>query len=185
MAKLILDGKKIQLKEFDDSNLFDPNYHEWLRDIDVVSALYRIEYLMPLKFTKIEEYIKNIYESSQDCLFAIYIKESDTFIGTVKLGHINWRSGVCDLGIMIGDPKSRGKGYSKEALLLACNYAFNILSLRKITGGTYSDNIAMIKSFSNLGFVLEGTKRKELLVRGEFLDHLLFGLFHNEFRTEL
>lgn len=180
MKKLILEGENVQLKEFDDTNLYDAKYHDWLRDIEIVSALYRIEYLMPLQFSVIEDYIKNLYKSTQDCLFAIYAKDGDTFIGTLKLGHINWRAGVCDLGIMIGDKDFRGKGYSKEAMILACDYAFNILSLRKITGGTYSNNTAMIKSFIRLGFVEEGLKRKELLVHGEYLDHVLFGLFRDE-----
>ncbi|MCX6235976.1 MAG: GNAT family protein [Bacteroidia bacterium] len=184
MAKLILEGKKIQLKEFDDSNLYDPKYHEWLRDLDVISMIYRMEYLMPIQFSKIEEYVKTMYQSNQDCFFAIYEKETDSFIGTAKLGHINWRSGVCDLGIIIGDSGSRGKGYSKEAAILACNYAFYILSLRKVTGGTYSNNFAMIKCFLHVGFIQEGQKRRELLVKGEFLDHLLFGLFRDEFKPE-
>jgi len=185
MTKLTLEGKCIELKEFNDNNLYDPSYHKWLRDIDVVSAIYRMEYLMPLQFSEIEEYVKILYKSNKDCLFAIYEKSNDSFIGTVKIGHIDWRSGICDIGIMIGDENSRGKGYSKEALILACDYAFNILSLRKITAGTYSNNIAMIKSFTRLGFTQEGQKRKELLVKGEYLDHLLFGLFKNEFKNEI
>jgi RimJ/RimL family protein N-acetyltransferase len=175
------DGKQVSIREFTEKEMGTDSYYEWLRDYSVVRNIYRMEYLKPLSRDMIHDYLKKVLSSPDDSMFAIYTLAEDKFIGTLKIGHIDWRSGVCDLGIMIGDPESRGKGYSKEAVILGCDYAFRVLSLRKITGGAYSDNVPMLKTFLNSGFVEEGRKRKELLVEGQYLDHILFGLFKEEF----
>ncbi len=175
------DGTQISIREFTDKESNDESYYEWLRDYSVVRNIGRMEYLKPISRDTIRNYLHTILSSPNDSMFAIYKLFEEKFIGTLKIGHIDWRTGVCDLGIMIGDPGSRGRGYSYEAVNLGCDYAFRILSLRKITGGTYSDNTPMIKAFLNAGFIEEGRKRMELLVGGEYMDHVLFGLFRNEF----
>ncbi len=175
------DGKQVSIREFTDKEIGNEAYYEWLRDYSVVRNIYRMEYLKPISKKLIHDYLSNVLSSPNDSMFAIYTLPDDKFIGTLKIGHIDWRSGICDLGIMIGDPESRGKGYSNEAVILGCDYVFRILSLRKIAGGTYADNIPMIKAFLNAGFIEEGRKRMELLVEGKYLDHLLFGLFKEEF----
>ena len=175
------DGKHVSIREFTDKEIADNSYYEWLRDYSVVRNIYRMEYLKPISRDMIHDYLSKVLSSPNDSMFAIYNLIEEKFIGTLKIGHIDWRSGVCDLGIMIGDPESRGKGYSKEAVILGCDYAFRILSLRKVTGGAYADNAPMIKTFLNSGFIEEGRKRMELLVEGKYLDHVLFGLFKEEF----
>lgn len=175
------DGKHVSIREFTDKEIADNSYYEWLRDYSVVRNIYRMEYLKPISRDMIHDYLSKVLSSPNDSMFAIYTLIEEKFIGTLKIGHIDWRSGVCDLGIMIGDPESRGKGYSKEAVILGCDYAFRILSLRKVTGGAYADNAPMIKAFLNSGFIEEGRKRMELLVEGKYLDHVLFGLFKEEF----
>ena len=174
-------GEKIILKEFTDENLYDSRYFSWLRDIDVVLELYRLEYLKPMHFSEVETYIKKLFMSENDCFFALYHRASLKFIGTVKIGHINWRVGIADLGLMIGDKEFWGQGIGSEAVKTAVNYAFQTLSLRKVSGGTASTNIAMCRCFEKVGFKQEAIKRKELLMRGEYVDHLHYGLLKEEF----
>ena len=176
-----LEGSKVYLSEFTEKEKNNKSYYEWLRDYSIVRNIYRLEYLKPISRETICDYVDKIIKSPNDSLFAIYSKDNDKFIGTIKIGHIDWRTGVCDVGIILGNAEYRGKGYAKEAMIIACDYAFRVLSLRKITGGTYSDNIAMIKTFLGLGFMEEGKRRKELLVEGVFMDHVLFGIFKEEF----
>lgn len=177
---LELTGEKVILREFSKENLYDPRYYEWLRDLDVVTALYRMEYLMPLSFSDIEQYVENMLKSEKDAFFAMYHRASQMFIGTFRLGHINWRSGVADIGIMIGDKEFWGQGLAKETLKLGIHYAFNTLSLRKLTGGTPSSNTSMRHCFEKAGFTQEGLKRKELLINGDYEDHVLFGLLKED-----
>jgi len=176
-------GANVIIREFTSFYYEKDEYFQWLRSYENIRNIYRLEYLKSLPREKVVEYAKSVIESSNDAMFAIVIKKSEKFIGTIKLGHINWRTGLADLGIMIGDAESKGHGYAKEAMKLICEYGFKHLGLRKITGGTFEDNIAMIRCFASLGFLEEGRKRKELLVDGMYIDHLLFGLFPEELRN--
>ncbi len=176
-----LEGKSVVLKEFTEQHLQDPRYLAWLRDFDIVIPIYRLEYLMPLQFAEIEQYARTMMSSKNDCFFAIHHKDSNEFIGTLRIGHINWRSGVADIGIIIGEKKYWGKGLAAEAVTTACEYAFTTLSLFKLTGGTPGSNTAMCKCFSKAGFVQEGRLRKQLLINGDHIDHVLFGLLKEDF----
>lgn len=174
-------GEKIILREFSKENLHDPRYFQWLRDLDVVMPLYRMEYMLPMNFSVVEQYVENLFSSGQDAFFAIYHRSSNMFIGTFRVGHINWRSGIADLGIMIGDKEFWGQGLGKEVLSLGIQYAFDALSLRKLTGGTPASNVAMRRCFEKAGFKQEGLKRQELLMAGRYDDHVLYGLLKEEF----
>ena len=90
-----------------------------MRDKDVVNTIGRIEYLTNVKFESVEKYISQLIDSDNNCLYAIYTN-SKKFIGTVKIGHINWRTGVADIGIMIGEKIIGGEALQKKqfALLL-------------------------------------------------------------------
>jgi [ribosomal protein S5]-alanine N-acetyltransferase len=173
-------GEKIILREFSRENMHDNRYFQWLRDVDVVMPLYRTEYLLPIDFSLVEKYVENMLLSNQDAFFAIYHRSSEMFIGTFRLGHINWRSGIADVGMMIGDKEFWGQGLGTEVLSLGIEYAFNVLSLRKLIGGTPGSNGAMRRCFEKTGFKQEGIKRKELLIAGQYDDHVLYGLLKED-----
>lgn len=177
---LALVGEKITLREFTREHGRDERYLGWLRDLAVIVNIYRMEYLLPLSPQTVEDYVETILKSGKDCFFAIHETEGDRFIGTQRIGHIDWRVGIGDIGIMIGERDAWGKGYATEAIRLACDYAFNTLSLRRLTGGTAASNVAMQKCFTRLGFNQEGCLRKHLLLRGAYEDHLLFGLLKDD-----
>jgi RimJ/RimL family protein N-acetyltransferase len=56
------------------------------------------------------------------------------------------------------------------------------LGLHKIISGHVSENIASIKGNQRLGFKIEGTFRKHVLVEGEFKDVTQMGLLREEFQ---
>ena len=177
---LRFDAEKTYLVEFWDAHLRDPKYFQWLRDPDVMAPIGRIEYLMPMEFSAVEEYVKGLMASPNDCLFALYAKEGERFVGTVKVGHIDWRSGVCDLGIMIGDREVGGKGLGTDALRRACQYAFDELGMQKIGAGGIASNQGMCRCFERLGFKDEGRRRRHVSMRGQLEDIQLYGLLKSE-----
>lgn len=179
---LELMGDKVILREFTPNHLGDPDYFKWLRDPQVTTSIYRLEYLLPLQFHQVEEYVHQLWKSGKDCFFAVHDLADGQFIGTQRIGHIDWRAGHADMGVMIGDKSRWGKGLATQALRLACGYAFTVLSLRRLTGGTSANNTAMARCFTRLGFVNEGRLRSHLLLNGQYEDHLLFGLLREEFK---
>ncbi len=182
---LQLDGESVVLREFTEENIKDPRYFEWLRDLDVVTSIYRLEYLMPIQFQEVEKYVHVLLSSKKDCFFAIYRKDTNEFIGTQRIGHIDWRAGIGDIGVLIGDKSAWGKGFATQAVSVACKYAFSTLSLRRLTGGTPETNTAMAECFKRIGFQQEGKLRKHLLINGEYCDHILYGLMKEDYQREL
>lgn len=179
---LELTGPHVRLREFTNDHLHDPAYFGWLRDIEVVIPIYRTEYLLPLQFDQVSAYVQSLWKSGKDCLFAVHERETDRFVGTQRIGHIDWRSGLGDVGVLIGERQSWGRGIATEAVGLACEYAFQALCLRRLTGGTPASNEAMCRCFRRLGFEQEGRLRQHLLIRGKYDDHVLFGLLKDQLR---
>ena len=61
-----------------------------------------------------------------------------------------------EVGIMIGDRDSWGKGYASEAIKALSSYAFESLNLKKLTAGMYKENLGSQKAFLRSGFSVEG-----------------------------
>ena len=178
-----LSGQKIVLKEFTEKHLNNINYINWLRDLETISQINRLEYKLPMSHTSIKNYINNLLLSENDAFFAIHSIENDEFIGTQKIGHINWHNGTGDIGILIGNKNYRGKGLSKDSIYTACKYAFDVLSLRKLTANAFCTNLPMINCFKKLGFIEEGCLKESVLYEGNYIDQCLFGLFKPNLKT--
>src|SRR5258706_6530682 len=98
---LRIQGKRVYLQEFSEENLRDPRYFGWLRDLEVMRTIYRLEYLMPMQFSEVESYVRDLWVSETDCYFALHISDSDKFIGTVRLGQIYFLAGRLGIRVMI------------------------------------------------------------------------------------
>ncbi|MDR3491483.1 MAG: GNAT family protein [Gammaproteobacteria bacterium] len=180
----LLTGKACCLKTFDESHLNNSDYLKWVRDYDVIKMLNKIDYLRPVSFEEVKQYCTNVMQSPNDMFYALYEKEADKFIGTVRVSKINWHNKVADLGIMIGDKSYWGKGIASDAIKSISLYLFRKCGLRKLTAGYMDTNPAMGKVFEKLGFKKEGTFRKQDYFEGKYVDHIYMGCFSDEFVFE-
>lgn len=178
LSKAFLVGKRLYLRPLLKSDITEI-YLSWLNDAEVTR--YIETGLFPVTKKDLEEFYKKIKVSKTDIMFAIIDKKHDLHIGNIKLGGINWVHRFADLGIMIGDEKSRGKGYGTEACILAIEYAFKRLNLNKVFLGCHSNNIAAIKTYKKVGFRIEGRLKKMLNVDGKYVDKILMGILQSQF----
>ena len=74
-------------------------------------------------------------------------------VGVVHFHGIDRAEGTAEYGIYIGEEDALGKGFAKEAAVLALEYARDVLGLKKIILRAFSSNIAAIKSYAHAGFV--------------------------------
>lgn len=87
-----------------------------------------------------------------------YEKYPITFDDTDIVGHFTMRFPNSDnfdeirLGFVIVNDKMRGKGYGKEMLSLAIQYAFDFVKVKKISLGVFENNKAAIKCYESCGF---------------------------------
>jgi ribosomal-protein-alanine N-acetyltransferase len=177
-------GTEISIVPFDIIHLADPVYLFWLKDPLVVKYLGRPEYFESVELSELEAYHKEVKANKHIHFFAVYYLPDNKFIGTAKIALSNSFNNVYDIGdigIMIGDRSSWGKGLAKKILSTVCRYAFEELSVRKLTAGAISRNVPVVKAFESIGFVVEGVLKKKIFLDDMYMDHVLMGCFKEEF----
>jgi [ribosomal protein S5]-alanine N-acetyltransferase len=124
----------------------------------------------------LEAYVARFQGDPDHVFLAVVARDTDTHIGNVKLGPIDWNHRVADIGLLIGEPAYWGHGIATEVIRLIARYAFDELHLRKVTAGCYSTNRAAIRAFEKAGFVHEGLRKQQYQCNGEYVDGVMLGL---------
>lgn len=123
----------ITLYEFSEQDVIFSDYCRFLRNYENIKMIGRHDYFLSMDNGIISEYLKNMNNSANDSFFAVNYESK--FIGTLKIGYIDWRIGTGDLGIMIGNLDYRGKGLSEKICRMGLDYAFNILGVKQDISG--------------------------------------------------
>lgn len=146
-------------------------YVRWLNDKEVNQFLE--SRFFRHTFLNLRAYIKKTLKD-KDTVFLVIVRSADNkHIGNIKLGPINWHHKFGEVGIMIGDKASWGKGYATEAITLVEQYATKVLRLHKLTAGVYEENIGSYRAFTKCGFLEEGRLAKHYCSNGKYIDGIL------------
>jgi RimJ/RimL family protein N-acetyltransferase len=113
-------------------------------------------------------------------IFVISLVDGDQPIGFVDLNGINLLHGDCWLGIGIGEPEFWGSGYGTEAMQLVLRYAFEVLSLHRVTLNVFEFNTRAIRSYEKAGYRIEGRQREAMLRDGRRWDILFMGVLRED-----
>ncbi len=150
------------------------SYVNWLNDSEVNKYLesggdYSIE--------KLSEFLQQV-ENSNILFWAIHIKKCNKHIGNIKINPINAKHKFAEYGIMMGDKLEWSKGYAKEATSLVLSYCFSdVMDLRKINLGVYSENTGAVELYKKLGFIEEGRYKKHVITQAGYDDVLRMAIF--------
>lgn len=172
----MLQGKLIHLKPIALADVTN-TYLSWLQDPQVMSGLATSGYTLE----GLEQYVAQRLNDPTVAFFTIRSNEGDIHIGNIKLEVTDQKALVSDLGLLIGNKDFWGKGIGYEACKLAIQHGFEEMKLRKIFLAVYENNPSAKKLYEKLGFKLEGTLRKHVLVDGVYYDKHFMGLFKEEF----
>ena len=153
-------------------------YCMWMNDNKVTDGLDKTKDVTTIENER--EYLENIGKNG-DYAFSIVKKENDKLIGSCTLMHVDHINQTCEIGIMIGDSSSRGKGYGKEVLNMLLNYGFNTLNLNAINLGVLSFNERAIKCYKKVGFKEIGRLRQACFSNGKRYDVILMDILKEEF----
>lgn len=170
-------GKNINLWAIERPDLVQ-NY-SWGNDPELV----KLTGITPLPRSgwEIERWYESIQGNPNTFVFSIKLNDS-IYIGNVEITNLDWRNRKGEIGVMIGDKKSRGKGYGTEAILLMCRFGFEEMNLHKIYARILAYNDRAIKTFEKCGFKKEGIERDGYYVGGEYRDIITYGILKGEFR---
>ena len=175
-AGMRLEGERIYLRPIIEGDA-NETYVGWLNDREVnrhLESRFEPHTLEGLRF-----YIESIRHSSANVFMAIVLKASPRHIGNIKLGPIDYRHRIGDVGFIIGEKDCWGKGYVTEAIRLMTDYAFSGLNLHKVTAGCYATNSGSARALMKAGFVEEGRLKSHCLTReGPYVDKICFGMIN-------
>lgn len=104
-------------------------------------------------------------------------------VGTVMISGIDAANGVGNMNVKVL-PAHQRKGVAKQALMMACNLAFEELKLECLTANILSYNTASYKLFQKIGFRQDGILRSRVVKNGERYDLLALSLLKTERKYE-
>ena len=80
----------------------------------------------------------------------------DTIIGHILLRYPTEGRSLVRFGFVIVDDSKRGKGYGKQMLRLAIEYAQRELGANRISLGVFCDNPSAVECYKSVGFRITG-----------------------------
>ena len=153
------------------------NYHSWFQD------QLTTEYSSHGKFSKSnKDYSKQILQAiEQKNNLILAICKKDKHVGNIALTSYSIINRSAEFSIIIGSKHFREKGLGFDASQKIIEHGFKKLNLNRISCGTSSNNLKMIRLAKKLGMRLEGRKKKALFLNNKYIDQLDFGILKNEF----
>ena len=134
---------------------------------------------------ELRSWLEELRKDERTLAFAIRPAEGDRLVGYVEIDGLDWQHGVCGMGLGIGDPADRGRGFGHEATQLALRYAFHELNLHRVQVTVFAYNSASIALLDKLGFRREGVYRERLQRDGKRYDMYLYGMLRREWEAGL
>lgn len=126
----------------------------------------------PYSKEDIEKWVAFHNSREDEVLLVIYDNDAQKLIGHVGLYKIDKTARKAEVGILIADDNSRGKGYGTKLINTIIRYGFDTLNLNKVTAEVLSENKASEKMFRKCGFVVDGCLRDDVFKNNRYYDVL-------------
>lgn len=120
------------------------------------------------------DFVRGCRDSASTLMLGIRSQAlGDRHVGNIKLGPIDLRHGLGEVGILIGEPDAWGRGIGRAAIAIVSEIAREQLALRKLTAGCYASNVGSQRAFAGAGFGVEGRRAAHFLLDGQPEDLVL------------
>ena len=113
--------------------------------------------------------------------WGIVRKMDDQLMGTC--GYHKWdkRYFRAEIGYDLS-PEYWGQGYMREVLKAVLEHGFEQMALHRIEAFVYPENVRSLRLLQKLGFETEGVLRDYFCLNGQFYDHCLLALLHQDWK---
>jgi ribosomal-protein-alanine N-acetyltransferase len=170
-------GNGFFLRELRESDL-EGTWYQWFNDSEVTR--FQNKKIFPNSPEKQRGYFESLITSQSDVVLAMVEETSNKHIGNVGLHKIDWVHRSAELGIVIGEKESWGKGFGKQAWKLITGYGFHVLNLHRIYAWVMAGNDASLRCAEEAGFKQEGFVRQMFYKEGRYVD----GHYMNVLRSD-
>ena len=113
-------------------------------------------------------------------IHCIDLNDSNQFIGLIALNLKESKFRSAEIWFKLNSTYW-DKGYATEALNKILDFGFHELNLHRIEAGCSIENTGSIRVLEKVAMTREGTKRKILPIRGEWVDAYSYAILKEEF----
>lgn len=131
-------------------------------------------------YEDIENWIVFHNNHPDEVLLVIEDSNRGKLLGHVGLYKIDKIAKKTEVGILIADDESRGKGYGSKITNVIVDYAFNTLGLHKVTAEVIKENVPSVAMFKKCGFSIDGCLRDDIYKNDRYYDVLSMSILDNE-----
>lgn len=162
--------KLVEIEQNDAESIFD------IFSRDEVTKYYGVNTIKTIvQAVEMVNAFKEKFTNKQAIRWAIRLKETNEFLGTVGIHNISQWSKRAEIGYEL-HPDFWRKGYTSEAVLEVIKYCFWDLGLHRIGAITFLDNHSSIRLLKKIGFQQEGILRGYLFQDEIHHDGYIFSL---------
>jgi len=146
--KHIIETNRLYFREFTEADA--PLVYQLNSDPEVMRYLHEPETTMANAVDAIRSIILPQYALYHHGRWALYVKDSNTFIGWCGLKYLKEREEI-DLGYRLMKT-AWGKGYATEAAKATIEYGFNTLNMPRLVARAHIENTASLQVIEKCGF---------------------------------
>lgn len=153
-AKVEINTERFLLRELTEDDVTQ-RYLGWLSDSEskkfiAASATVR-------KLSDLRQYVLERIGRDDIIFLGIFEKTNGLHIGNIKYDPVNSGLGYAIMGMLIGDSAYRSKGVATEILNASARWLKEHRNIRQILLGVSKDNLAAVKAYEKVGFVVADT----------------------------
>ncbi|WP_320020026.1 GNAT family protein [Labilibaculum manganireducens] len=167
----------ITLKPLTPENLL--SFYKWIRDEEAI--IYSLSVFQAIKTDQqIEDWYAQAINDSRNSNHGIFV--DGVFVGYAGISGISNINKSGEYFIFIGDKSYWGKGIGTQVTQKIVKMGFEELGLNRIMLTVSVPNIAGVKAYERVGFILEGRYREAAFRNGGYHDKLVMSVLKSEWR---
>jgi [ribosomal protein S5]-alanine N-acetyltransferase len=151
------------------------DYISWLNDKELMQFSEQRHFVHTRETCK--SYVSS-FNSSQN-IFLVLLNFNGEPIGTMTI-YKDLSNKIVDMGILIGDKSSKGKGIGYEAWKSVYDWVVKNLKPRKVTAGCMAINTPMLKLMKSIDMQVDCVRRDHYMHNGKPIDVIYMSKFIDE-----
>jgi RimJ/RimL family protein N-acetyltransferase len=167
-----LHGDKVILRPFCPSDITSI-YVGWLNNPEVVR--FSNQRFQRHSAESSRQYLST-FIGSDNLFLGICDPETHKMVGTLTV-YRNVHHRTADIGIMVGDIATWGKGLGFDAFQTVTRALASCGEVRKMTAGALAANVGMVRIMQKAGFEWEATREGQELIEGQPVDLVYYSKF--------
>ena len=137
----------------------------------------------PARFTRenLLADVENGWNTASLLTLAVHNVQTRQIVGVLRLGPMDWRHGLGDMPLIMGERQESIPGFATEVVKLGNQLAFEVCGLRKLHGGVYEANKRAVIAYGRAGWVSPGVLEDHYWVEECGMDRILVACYNPRF----